>query len=320
MKSKSVSVSGSECVQDKTEHSSESVSESVRHWLVTVFISVLVVVLAIVCVKGLWQSFDAFTTNQQKFMEAYSDAAAAIAGGAVTANANLPTDNEEPSGQSESELTRSASEVIKASIDHLERLQVIQKNATTDSLMSFLYSTLTTVLIGLCFGFVVKARKYADDASLNAENAKNDAKKAKSHGAKAKEIEAEIKKVEEQATANQKKMESSYESQRNATRILNIHIGIVHFRAALVLGERITANERIFNVYTRVFELPSVVDRNELRYLRDELLKLRRPIEIFRDEENLSDDESASRSGASKQYIIWVDDAVRHCDGLIRGS
>ena len=121
--------------------------------IATVVIAIFIVTVGIVCLKGLVLSINAFMENQQAFSKAYSDAAAAIA--------MLPPEEQK---------------AAQVAINHLEQLQTIQKNATTSDLMSFLYSTLSTILVGLCAGFVAKSHKHADEAKEDARKSNDSAK------------------------------------------------------------------------------------------------------------------------------------------------
>lgn len=310
--------------------------ENLRIWIVTIFMAILILVLSIVCVAGLWQSFKSFSESQQNFNKTYTEAAAAI----IDFQAE----------QSETDdLNVEKNEIAKISIEHLESLQVIQKNAVTNDLMSFLYSALTTVLIGLCAGFVVKSRKYCDEANENAKKSENSADKADKTATKAEEIiktaEEAISDAENTAKSAKVTVEAAkdtaedvnkklaemqenaklsidslnkaneiYNTQKSITAILGIHIEIIHARAELQLGNRIATNERIFNIYNLISLLPENNDKKSLANVQKEILKLYTQINEYVEKLDLSNEEKASRKQAADIYKRYMDKAIKLCE------
>lgn len=247
--------------------------------VVPALIAIFIATVGFVCLKGLVESIDSFVKNQQTFNKAYSDAASAIAS-----------------------LSPSEKEAAQVAIDHLEQLQQIQKNAATSDVMSFLYSALSTVLVGLCAGFVAKGYSNAKKAEDNAQMSNASAEQAAQSAKKASQY-----------------FDDTIQKQKDAVRILSIHIEIVHARASLIHHDRIEANQRIHNISRSVLRLPSAIDQEAISRLQLELLSLETAVEQFReDAEGLSDGpQKTSMLQAIARYESKLDEAVKYCEMLL---
>ena len=273
--------------------SKESKGCKKQKWLsqiATILLFIFIIVVGLVCLKGLVESVNTFVENQQTFNKAYGEAAAAIANLSPEENAKA-----------------------QASIDHLEQLQQIQKNAATSDVMSFIYSVLSTILVGLCAGFVAKCHKDAEEVknAVDKANVAVDTVKFSAHTSN---------ENAEKAKKSAEKASQIIKQQKDAVRILSIHIEIVHARASLLSHDRIGANQRIFNISRLILKLPISVDSEAILQLQQELLGLETVIELFREHaENLQDGgEKTSMLQAIDRYVRWTAEAVKHCEKLLR--
>lgn len=137
----------------------------------------LFLIIAAICLFGFIQCTKAFTSSLQSYEIAFTDASTAVATAALEKS--------------------NADELLR----HLEQLQTLQKASLTNDLMSFIYGVLSTILVGLCAGFVNKSRansREAQDAADQAAKYEEKAKEAVASTNKAKdEIDAIREGVEE---------------------------------------------------------------------------------------------------------------------------
>lgn len=296
--------------------------------ILSILIAAVIVVFSLICFLGLTVSVIVFAKNQQTFNGAYSEAVADIAG-----------------------LTDTEQDTAQMILEHLEKLQKIQKDGATNDVMSFIYSTLSTILVGLCAGFVAKsyknvekAKQSVDDAKKNAEDAKESALTANQ---KAKDAEkyADAAKTESEncvknsennvALFNKEKEQLKEEMERTIDRyqdaiaqikkqeaitsILNIHVEILHARASLLSGDKISANEKIYHIEKMVGELGLCSDRGIIVQLEQELLGLETAVEHFEEHAKTvsNEGERISKLQAVIRYKNSLENAVSHCDSLL---
>lgn len=285
--------------------------------LFMVFLILFLLVIGVVCLIGLIDSINSFIDNQKVFNKAYSEAAATIV--------NLPPHE------------RTSAQTL---IDHLEKLQQIQKNATTNDVMSFLYSTLSTILVGLCAGFVAKSYKNVETANAAAQEASKNAEATNKHAQK---VQENAKKTNEYA---QKAQEKAQESEKNANQtkaslekakelyneannqinkqkaiisILSIHIEIVHARAALVACDKIAANQRISNIKRMVNKIENTIEKNAIHQLLQEILCLETAVESYREYVDTIKDPAKKESAlqAIDRYKSDINNAETHCEWVL---
>ena len=140
---------------------------------IEVLIFAFVLIIAIICLMGFLECIHAFSNSQQLFSEAYTAASAAVVKAA---------------GQNSNE------DLIR----HLEQLQTVQKNSLTNDLMSFVYGVLSTLLVGLCAGFVAKSQKNAQAAQDAADSVEKKGEEIGAISNEAKKKLDEIKKTKDE--------------------------------------------------------------------------------------------------------------------------
>lgn len=288
--------------------------------LFMVFLMLFLLVVGVICLIGLIDSINSFIDNQKVFNQAYSNAAATIV--------DLPP-NERTNAQT--------------LIEHLEKLQQIQKNATTNDVMSFLYSTLSTILVGLCAGFVAKSYKNVEIANGAAKEASEKAEETNKH---AQQVQEYAKESSEYAQKSQEKAQESednakqtkesleeaknlyneannqFKKQKTITSVLSIHIEIVHARAALVAHDKIVANQRISNIKRLVNKIESTIEYNAISQLFNEILCLETAIESYREYVDTIKDQAKKESAlqAIDRYKLDLNEAETHCSLLLSES
>ncbi len=100
-------------------------------------------------------------------------------------------------------------ESIDQLITHMENMQEIQKSGLTNDLMSFIYGVLSTIMVGLCAGFVVKCEQLLNEAQKTAEQAGKDANQAKKDAQDANEKAMKTEDNAKQAEDNAKQAKES---------------------------------------------------------------------------------------------------------------
>ena len=255
----------------------------IKKWAERIVIILLFVFLAtvgIICLKGLVVTTDAFMENQRTFNKAYTKATATIT--------SLPLQDQE---------------AAKLAIAHLEQLQTIQKNAASSDVMSFLYSALSTVLVGLCAGFVAKCHKDASKATDAADSAKRHAEN-----------------VEQFITETVKKTETQMLRQKGMMSIMDILIEIVLARASLQAYDQTSANRRIYNISQLTLALLPGIDRGALLRLQEEELRMKTSVKLYREyaESLPNGGDKTSMLQAADRYASEMDDAVKHIETLLR--
>lgn len=281
-----------------------------------IILMVFILVVAITCLIGLAASIWSFVENQQSFNDAYSNAAAAIV-----------------------DASPQKKDFINMSIEHLEKLQQIQKNAASNDVMSFLYSTLSTILVALCAGFVAKsynnvekakesaenAKVIAQESNKSAENAKQDAETSnqcaqdsKKSLEKAFEISEELKAELKAAKALYENAKKEIKKQRDTIQTLTIHMEIIHARSAMISHDKTNTNQRIFNILSRIESLEPNIEKGIILQLQQELLCLETDVECFKEYANSLPDSNSKISmlTAIDRYEKSLTDAVERCKTL----
>jgi F0F1-type ATP synthase membrane subunit b/b' len=287
------------------DNSKENKLSTVYKRILNSFTGVLFLLCVAICGMGLWQSFDAFLVSQREFGDAYNRAATEIANGVATISADQSVDS------------KNAVETISILLDHLGQLQTIQKNTSTESIMSFLYSTLATALISACLYYVARAKKYSektrnynkqikdgiDYALKNKEAVEKYVEETKKIYNRVNEdmskylnkVEMDSKGVDERnesITALQNELQRNLEFtkdeiervKKNASSnraLITIEIDIAYFKRALSMGERIRANALITDICRNVESVPDTVDTNSVKRIYYELRDLYLPIRYF---------------------------------------
>lgn len=269
----------------------------------SVLFMIFILIVSIICLKGMIESTNSFIDNQTSFNETYSNTANKIA--------NL------------SNIDR---ETIEISLEYLDKLQLIQKSSATNDVMSFIYSALSTILVGLCAGFVAKsyknieiANKSANEASAKADEAKKSAESSKENSDLSQINLNDAKKDLEDAKNVYSDALKEIYTQKNAIEIITIHIEIVHARASLFAKDRIAANQRLYTIKRLVENLSINTDKNLVTQLLQELLSLKTAIAEYNSYIELLEELPIKTSSlqAIERYYNQLECAVAHCDKII---
>lgn len=275
--------------------------------MIEVFIFAFVLIVAIICLRGFLECIHVFSESQQLYSQAYAEASAAI----VTV-----------SGQS-----KNTEELIR----HLEQLQTVQKNSLTNDLMSFVYGVLSTILVGLCAGFVAKSQKNAQAAQNVADSVE---KKGMEIGAILDEAKGkldEVKRIKDEINDVFKRIGDEFEDikQKNIeqTRIqkiigtfLALHVEIIHARTALMSFDQVESNARIYGIWSKIKSIDTVFDSKAVTQLRTELLVLKSVIDTFEskiDIEFTDPQKKNSMHCSAKRYKEEIMQAIKKCDKML---
>lgn len=264
---------------------------------------IFILTISIICLKGVIESTNSFIASQKSFNETYSDTANKIAN-----------------------LSNSDREAIENSLEYLERLQLIQKNSATNDVMSFIYSILSTVLVGLCAGFVAKSYKNVEiantsvnEASIKADAAKQSAEYSKTNSELSEKNLSDAKIYFENAKKVYNEALHEIYTQKNSIEIITIHIEIVHARTALFTKDKIAANQRFYNIKRLIEKVPIDTDKKLVDQLLQELLSLKNAIEEYNNYVESLDETPSKTSSlqAINRYYNDLNCAVTHCDKII---
>ena len=261
-------------------------------------LGVFIVITGVICLSSLVWSTYSFVNNQKAFGKAYTVAAAGIA-----------------------KIAPADQETAKIAIDHLGQLQMLQKNAATNDVMSFLYSMLSTVLVGVCAGFVAKSNANVKETSESAKAAKDAAKKARVSAKKTSTFHGQavealnLVKSAVKAEEDYKEAHNQMQQQKGVLESLSIHIELTHTRIALRSDDYIDANVRVAKVHDSVLQLTPACGVPVAQQLLDELLKTKTDVGGFRERAVKLPDvgEKTSRLQAADRYDDQLRQAVDHC-------
>lgn len=173
-----------------------------------------------------------------------------------------PNDESDSHSNLISNVNSDKNDVIDNLISHMESMVVIQESSNKNSLMSFIYGLLSSVLVGVCVVFVEKSRKNADEAKRNAEEVQSAIKQAKEDADKAVNLaEKAERKAREKADATKKASVEAELAAKTASeastiasesnllaRLIIINSRIITAKSALGEYDRILANSEIYYI------------------------------------------------------------------------
>ncbi len=212
-------------------------------------------------------------------------------------------------------------DMIETLIQHMESMVTIQKNGMTNDVMSFIYGMLSTLLVGLCAGFVVKSRANADDAKNTVDEAKSNAEIAKENAQTA----AEKAKETEEAISQARHATEIATILKYQLRLIIISSRIINAKSLLSTFERISANREINQIRKEIESLfadkafvSSLNSKNsdfsnEIDKVYNELTDLQKYIDTFlkKCRETYSGGNLESMVVAANNYKNWIDLAIQ---------
>lgn len=283
----------------------KTTQKSIIKTFLSVVIMNFVLIVGIICLIGLKNSITSFVENQKAFNKAYSLATIHIA--------NSTVDN---------------SEIAQITIDHLEKLQQIQKNASTNDVMSFIYSTLSTILVALCAGCVAKSYNNVEKSKEAVIEAKKNADLSYDYSDKAKKsaknINDTFKEMSKLLTKSNKLYdETSLEAKKQSEmiHIFSIQIEIIQARAALISHDKISANQRFFNIKNMIERVQKAEQKEKIRQLQLELLSLQTVVDSFQEYAETEEDKEPQKQSlltAVARYRSSLNYAVDYCETLLQ--
>jgi hypothetical protein len=236
-------------------------------------VAIFLVAAAAVCVLGLAGSIHSFVSNQRIFTQMYRETTSAI---------------QEDIKKQELSNTQDAT-------NHLERLQAFQRSAASHDVMAFLYSTLSGILVALCFFYARTCKKQSEKAEKKVESAFLAAEDL--YNKKLTEISEKMVGIDVQS----------------------IHIEIIHARSALLQHDQSNTNDRLSRLPHMVDKLKQGIDPDIISNLIDEIRQIHPEVSSYYEYANSLPDEGARVSAftAIDYYRIWIDDAIGKCAGLL---
>ena len=258
----------------------------------TIVAFILAIIIVIACVCGLIMVIHTTITINRSFANAHSDALERVA--------NLQPD--------ERELTQ-------LSIDHLERLQQLQRDSSNTGFLSIIYGFISTGLVGVGATLVYKIYAKFEKSKKSIDEAIDTASKAVD----------KARHIEEYYLTSERLYEGIHLQIRNheaVIKVMPIHIDIVNAKDALTLHNQIEANDRIREVCDMIGTLTLDIDKNVIHRLRQEVLKLHTRVDHFREYAEKHPDETYKKSilQATDIYDAFLERAKNHCDMLIEHS
>lgn len=248
-----------------------------REKTVTVIFGVVVSIAVLVCLVGMIYCFISFVQTTRSFNAECRKMLL------DTASIMTSDDNADSTSVTSHEVSSEKTAIVDNMITHMESVVAIQERGTTNSLMSFVYGVLSSVLVGLCAKFVATSRNSADEAKKTADlitqksinitdemnkalnqteiatkEANISANEAKDKAKKAEEIIEQAKKIAELATEKALEAEEAIEKVDNTVmtaivmkyqvRIIKIIIKIVSAEMELQRLDKIAANRLIKSI------------------------------------------------------------------------
>lgn len=267
---------------------------------IDMLIVIIILTISITCLVSMLLCINTFIQNLKTFSNAYTEATTALVG---YINNDVMLDD------------------LSNALTYLESLQLIQKSSTTNDLMSFIYNSfLSTILVGLCAGFVMKSKKNADETHKVALEAQGNAQKAEISKKSAEKIHKETE--DNVKSTEQLKLEALKHIAIHKTNItiLLIHIEITHARYFLDTRNQVEANKRLYEIDKKVSSLDEISDISSIRQLRNELLVLKSDVDSFTSFANDCGDNNkkTSMQQASTRYYKQLANAISTCDSIIR--
>lgn len=279
--------------------------------LANVAICITVLSISIICLVSMLECIKSFGENQKAFYNAYTEASRTLINFVNKCSESIGYPNN-------IELDN-----LNNALTYLESLQIIQKNNTTNDLMSFIYSILSTLLVGLCAGFVVKSKKHADESAKVSLDAQKNAEAARISKEEAEGIRNE---TQENVTTTQTLKAEAFKQinlHDNNIKILSIHVEIMYARYYLDNHNQVEANRTIYEIQKKVSSLTGTLELSFIKQLRDELLLLKSAVDLFElsiNRNNYADNKKSSMKASALRYKRQIDNSVQLCDKAIRSQ
>ncbi len=201
-----------------------------------------------------------------------------------------------------SEITKS-NELVKQSIDFLEKIQLIQESIKTNDVMSFIYSAVSSALIGLGVGLVANIYKNSEIAKESANNAKNAASSA---------------------TEAANSYNDFVSDQDILYKTQSVYNEITLARVLLLNRDQYEANVKIKQIKNRIKTIDFTSKNNAiyLNQLIKELKYLKKTVSVYEhsvvNDENTEEKKKISAKNAVKNYSMWIEEAIAHCENKIK--
>ena len=297
-----------------------------REKTITKIFEYVIAGIVIVCFIGMVYCCITFTLIMRTTNSEYRKVLKEVASSVATTNAS--------DGASDSSFSNTSdqNEKINSLITHMESMIAIQTDSTTNNLMSFIYGIISTLLVGLCAGFVVKCRENADEAKKTADKAKNNAEKAKGQADRvsvnAKEMEKLIVKAQNSAKEASKSAENAatiVTGLKYQVRLLTISSRIVSAKLVLLDQKVVLANIAISQVKNEIVSLfsddvfvknLSNNDNVEIEKVYGELTDLKENVNTFSEmcRNKYRGDALVTMENAASNYHKWIDIALEYMD------
>ena len=214
-----------------------------------VFLSIFLAAATFACAYSIVHSAMIFSRSQKQITEVYDNALEAIAVAAAQSEEDDPQkDNMQD---------------IQTMIKYLTELQALQKSSSSSDVMTFLFSTLSSVLVGVCAAFAAKSFSNVEKAKCSAEAAEKAAKSAA-------DAKARYDGAERRLKGHMKK----FTSLEASVAIHQIMIDIIDARNYLSVGNVPMANESIVSVRDAVKKLNPTWGYEVVAKLEDTILGL----------------------------------------------
>jgi len=295
----------------------EETKEKHIHWsesFSNILFSVSFCIISTVCLIGLIGCISGFLNNEKSFNSAYLQAS------------NQLTINAENNKVSQDE--------IKEKIEYIERLQSVHKSSTTNDVLSFIYGMLSTIMVGLCAGFVVKSKKGADESKESAIIVKDMLKSTKTAQKTVESIQNNLLNTMSEMIMQQntilenskeidKKMNKTAEqldSYSETFRVLEIHIYIMLAKNSLYSMDQININAYFYDIAKLTKKLSKKCDKLLLNQLRDEMLKLKSAIDdsISTQIDTIPDIKKKTSSMQTINRVTnQIDESISVCDKIL---
>jgi len=271
--------------------------KTIPQWIVTI-------IVVSICMFCLIISTCFFIYNQLKFTNEYSEVARMIrtqfTGQLSSTYAEIETE------QLINKIEGLQIKMIQDTIKHLEQLHLLQKNSTSNELMSFVYTILSTILISLCMIFIERSYNSVKESSNIANNVRT----------RLEEIEEDVTKIKGDAT----KAREANEIEKANHGFLSVLVKILLAIGELHLGVSAITNERIKTVCDAVKKISNNMSHDSIIQIQTELGRLKKEInECHKKVEKLPEGgNKPSQLESIGLYNKMLDTAIDRCNELLK--
>lgn len=322
-----------------------------------VFVYIALLIVIIICAGCIIISTCSFTSNQNSKKCSFENACINVNNFVNKVGNTLNSLEKNPDKNKIKEVSSELSDNTNQAIEYVERLQKSQEESSKNDVMSFVFSMLSSVLVGVCAAFVAKSYNNLQETKNVSEEAKDIAREAKKDSEKVSEIVKDVYRnarnaessnlsaldeakkaisAEQIATKRAKEAEESFIKQEKYQKyVLNIQSALIEI--AYARFELIDFNKT--DAYTHIRRLEDIVKLFETEYNDESIEKVHKDLGDFREFVEKYSNKSFVKKGLAKKIDAKnknnidksvesfirniekcsniIDNAIKHCEEIL---